>query len=314
MYNPAGRQEQTVTSANNVQYPVATRPIFRNPGDQDSFGRLGYVVHDFLNGEELAQLNGLFDRTVRQQRTTYSHFDKLLYYISIFDQDVEKRKHLNRVVTSMFREKVARLMLDYKIMLCNFMAKQPGGGEIEVHQDFSFVDEDRYTGLNLWVPLEDTDVGNGCFYMVPGSPRALPPSHRSASAPDTLTRYNETLKRYMTPTPVKAGTGLLFDHRLFHYSPSNDSSSWRPAVQLVVIPEEAEPVMLRYDKARDPDNLQVCRIDEAYLTEENIWQPQRELPVVGSKPYVPLPSEAEIVTRIEALRSRLELNEIRRIA
>src|SRR5262249_42191186 len=149
--------------------------------------------------------------------------------------------------------------------------------------------------------------------MLPGSHKVLPPSHRSASAPDTLTRYNETLKRYMIPTPVKAGTGLLFDHRLFHYSPVNDSTRWRPAVQLVVIPQEAEPVIMRYDKAKDPDNLQVCRIDEAYLMEENLWQPQRELPVVGSKPYVPLPSESEIVARVEALRSRLDLTETRRI-
>jgi hypothetical protein len=290
------------------------RPIFRNPEHQASFDRLGYVKHEFLNAEELKELNDLFDKTVRQDRNVFPHFSKLLYYISIFDQDVEKRKTLNQVVTKMFRDKIAPLMHDYRIMLCNFMAKQPGGGEIEVHQDFSFVDEDRFTGFNLWVPLQDTDVGNGCFYMLPGSHKVLPPSHRSASAPDTLTRYNAKLKTYMIPTPVKAGTGLLFDHRLFHYSPVNDSKVWRPAVQLVVIPEEAEPVMLRYDKAKDPHNLQVCRIDEAYLTEENIWQPQRELPVVGSKPYVPLPPESEIVARVEALRARLELNEIRRIA
>jgi ectoine hydroxylase-related dioxygenase (phytanoyl-CoA dioxygenase family) len=289
-----------------------TRPIFRNPAHQASFDRLGYVMHDFLDADELADLNGLFDKTVRQERTTCSHFSKLLYYISIFDQDVEKRKTLNLVVRSMFREKVARLMVDYRILLCNFMAKQPGGGEIEVHQDFSFVDEDRFTGFNLWVPLEHTDEGNGCFYMVPGSHKVLPPSHRSASAPDTLTRYNETLKRYMEPKPVKAGSGLLFDHRLFHYSPSNVSDRWRPAVQLVVIPQEAEPVIMRYDKDRDPDNLQVCRIDEQYLTEENIWQPERELQVVGSKPYVPLPSEGEIVALVESLRARLDTTDTRR--
>lgn len=292
--------------------PVSTRPIFRNPEHQAQFDRLGYVEWEFLSPEELSDLNGLFDKTVRQSRTTYAHFSKMLYYISIFDQDIEKRKMLNLIVKAMFREKVARLMVDYRILLCNFMAKQPGGGEIEVHQDFSFVDEDRFVGFNLWVPLEDANEGNGGFYMVPGSHKVLPPSHRSASAPDTLTRYNETLKRYMTAKPVKAGTGLVFDHRLFHYSPSNESTRWRPAVQLVLIPQEAEPVILKYDKARDPEHLQMCRIDESYLTEENIWQSQRELAIVGAKPYVPLPSETEIVALVESLRADLGRTETRR--
>jgi hypothetical protein len=69
---------------------------------------------------------------------------------------------------------------------------------------------------------------------------------------------------------------------------------------------------MRYDKDRDPDNLQVCRIDEQYLTEENIWQPERELQVVGSKPYVPLPSEGEIVALVESLRARLDTTDTRR--
>jgi hypothetical protein len=282
---------------------VSPRPIFRDPSHQESFDRLGYIRHDFLDREELADLNGHFEKTVRPARNTYPQFSKMLYYISIFDQDVEKRKTLNLVVRAMFRDKVARLMVDYRILLCNFMAKQPGGGEIEVHQDFSFVDEDRFVGFNLWVPLEDADEANGGFYMVPGSHRILPPSHRSATAPDTLTRYNEALKPYMTSIPVKAGSGLVFEHRLFHYSPGNRSNKWRPAVQLVLIPKEAEPVIMRYDKARDPNNLQVCRVDEEYLTSENIWMSQRDLTVVGSKPYHPLPSQAEVVALVESLRA-----------
>jgi len=36
----------------------------------------------------------------------------------------------------------------------------------------------------------------------------------------------------------------LFDHRLFHYSPDNQSDRWRPAVQLVLIPAEADALLL----------------------------------------------------------------------
>jgi hypothetical protein len=282
--------------------PGAPRRIFGDQRVQDSFDRLGYVVADLLDSGERAELLGLFDRTVRGERNTYPNFRSLRYYISIFDQDVDKRKLVDRAAKQIFGDKIERLMLDYRILLCNFMAKEPGGvGEIQVHQDFSFVDEDSYTGFNLWVPLEDTDVGNGCFYMLPGSHRLLR-SSRSASAPDTLTKYNEMLKRYMVPKPIKAGSGILFDHRLFHYSPDNASDRWRPAVQLVLIPKEAEPVMLHYDRERDPEHLLVRRIEEDYLTEENIWNPARELQVVGRKPYIPLPGEAELLGMVERLK------------
>jgi hypothetical protein len=295
-----------------TDHPAYQRTIFRNPEHQEFFKRFGYIITPFLDAAELAGLNDIFERTVLQAHRTYSTFSQLRYYISVFDEDSAKRKAVNATVTSMFRDKVDRLMVDHRILLCNFMAKPPGAGEIEVHQDFSFVDEDQYVGFNLWVPLEDTDERNGCFYMLPGSHLALP-SYRAASVPDTLTKYNQTLKHYMIPTPIKAGHGILFDHRLFHYSPDNASDHWRPAVQLVVIPSQADPVIMRYDKS-EPDRLQVCRLDETYLTEENLWQPTRTLPVVGTKPYIPLPSEPELVALVESLRAALGEPHVRRPA
>ena len=293
-------------------HPAYQRTIFHDPEQQAFFTKFGYVITPYLDPAELAELNAMFEETVRKAHQTYSTFSQLRYYISVFDSDSAKRKTLDARVKGIFGDKVNRLLVDHRILLCNFMAKPPGAGEIEVHQDFSFVDEDRYVGFNLWVPLEDTDERNGCFYLLPGSHRALP-SYRAASVPDTLTKYNQTLKRYMIPTPIKAGHGIIFDHRLFHYSPDNASDRWRPAVQLVVIPSEAQPVMMRYDKA-DPDHLQVCSLDDTYLTEENLWQPTRSLPVVGTKPYIPLPSEDELIKLAASLRAAVDIPEARRPA
>jgi Phytanoyl-CoA dioxygenase (PhyH) len=281
--------------------PGSSRAIFADAEQQASFERTGYVIEDFLGGEERAALLDLFDRTVRRERNTYAFFSSLKYYISIFDTDTAKRKEVDRAVKAIFEKKIERLMRDYRILLCNFMAKQPGGvGEIQVHQDFTFVDEDRFVGFNLWVPLEDTDLQNGCFYMIPGSNRLLR-SYRAASITESLTRYNETLKRYMTPKPIKAGTGIVFDHRLFHYSPENQSDRWRPAVQLVLIPREAQAILLRHDPQKDPGHLVVHGIDEDYLTERNLWEPAADLTVLGTKPFIPLPDEKELLRMVEGL-------------
>jgi len=282
-------------------HPGSGRPIFKDDRRQASFEQVGYVIEDFLDASERAKLLELFDRTVRKERHTYAFFSSLKYYISIFDTDTARRKEVDRAVKAVFQDKIERLMKDYRILLCNFMAKPPGGvGEIQVHQDFTFVDEDRFVGFNLWVPLEDTDLSNGCFYMIPGSNRLLR-SYRAASITESLTRYNESLKPYMTPKPVKAGTGILFDHRLFHYSPENHSERWRPAVQLVLIPKEAQPILLRHDPAKDPAHLLVHGVDENYLTERNLWEPATDLAVLGQKPFIPLPEEKELLRMVEGL-------------
>jgi hypothetical protein len=102
---------------------------------------------------------------------------------------------------------------------------------------------------------------------------------------------------------VKAGTGILFDHRLFHYSPENQSDRWRPAVQLVVIPREAQAIALRHDPQADPEHLLVQRIDEQYLTERNLWEPAPDLEVLGKKPFIPLPEERELLRMVDGLRA-----------
>ena len=108
--------------------------------------------------------------------------------------------------------------------------------------------------------------------MIPGSNRLLR-SYRASSIPDTLTMYNDRLKPYMTPKPLKAGHGIAFDHKLFHYSPDNYSDQWRPAVQLVLVPKESQVVTLHYDRNNDPEHLIVYKVDTEYLTRRSLWQP-----------------------------------------
>ena len=131
------------TPGDGSVHPAYKRTIFRDPEQQAFFTKFGYVITPYLDAAELAELNGLFEQTVRKAHETYSTFSQLRYYISVFDSDSSKRKALDGRVKGIFGDKVDRLMVDHRILLCNFMAKPPGAGEIEVHQDFSFVFGER---------------------------------------------------------------------------------------------------------------------------------------------------------------------------
>jgi ectoine hydroxylase-related dioxygenase (phytanoyl-CoA dioxygenase family) len=278
--------------------------MFRNPEHQEQFDTLGYVVFDFLGAEDVRGLKDLFNDIIGRERDQYEFTKRLTYYISIFDRDVDMKRRVDETITALFKRRVEEILDDYRILYCNFMAKAPGAGEIQVHQDNTFVDEDRFTAFNLWTPLEDTTLENGCFHLIPGSHKLLT-SSRAGSIRNNLTRYNEDVKRYMQPMPLKAGTGIIFDHRLFHYSPDNHSETWRPAAQLVLIPNEAQPVLAYYDEQQDPEHVQLFKIDNTYLIERGLWDRPKDLELLMTKQYIPLPPKEELMGLIDAHVQRL---------
>jgi ectoine hydroxylase-related dioxygenase (phytanoyl-CoA dioxygenase family) len=282
----------------------AVRKIFRNPEHQAQFDDLGYVVFDFLGEEDVRGLKDLFNDIIGRERDQYEFTKKLTYYISIFDRDLNMKRLVDETITARSAQRVGDILDDYKIVYCNFMAKAPGAGEIQVHQDNTFVDEDRFTAFNLWTPLEDTTLENGCFHLIPGSHKLLT-SSRAGSIRNNLTQYNEDIKRYMKPLPLKAGTGIIFDHRLFHYSPDNHSETWRPAAQLVLIPNEAQPVLAYYDQQDDPEHVQLYKIDNTYLIEHGLWERPKDLELMMTKQYIPLLPKDELMGLIDAHVQRL---------
>jgi hypothetical protein len=278
------------------------RGIFRDSGTQAHFDQNGYVCEDFLDPDKIDRLRALYFSTAGKGRETYGFAAPLSYYISVFDKDPEHRRAANDGIRELFVESIERLMIDYRILYCNFMVKEPQGGEIQAHQDFTFVDESRFVAFNLWVPLQDTHLKNGCFHLVPGSNRLLQ-SYRSSTVPDTLAAHNEALKPFMIPLPLAAGRGILFDQKLFHYSPDNESQVPRVAVQLVVIPREAQPLIAYYDR-QSPESVRLLAItDDAYLTNCNLWETPSGLPLIETRPYSKLPDRAALVEMLRRHRS-----------
>lgn len=287
---------QVATSPNAVS---RNQQIFRDAGHQAQFDALGYLAFDFLGDADVRGLRDLFNEIIGRERDQYEFTRQLTYYISIFDRDVAMKRQVDRAITALFEKRVAEILVDYRILYCNFMAKAPGAGEIQVHQDNTFVDEDRFTAFNLWTPLEDTTVENGCFHLIPGSHRLLS-SSRAGSIRNNLTRYNEDIKPYMRPLPLKAGTGIIFDHRLFHYSPDNHSATWRPAAQLVLIPNQAQPMLAYYEEQGDPEHVRLYKIDNTYLIEHGLWEPPQGLELLMEKQYIPLLPKNELLSLLDA--------------
>jgi len=107
------------------------------------------------------------------------------------------------------------------------------------HQDWNIVDESRHRSFNVWVPLVNTDAGNGAIQVIPGSHRWLP-TVRGPNIPCVFRELHEHLRASMTLLPMVPGEVLIYDHRLLHCSGANLSPASRPGAVMGLVQAEAE--------------------------------------------------------------------------
>ena len=117
-----------------------------------------------------------------------------------------------------------------------YIFKQPKiGGEVRWHQDASYLIADEPGVIGFWIAIEDATKGNGCLWMQPGG-HLSPLREIYEVQPDTPTGVLRPLDD--TPWPdeteavaleVSAGSLVMFDDRVPHYSSQNRSDRSRQA-------------------------------------------------------------------------------------
>jgi ectoine hydroxylase-related dioxygenase (phytanoyl-CoA dioxygenase family) len=276
------------------------RTIFRNEENERFFINNGYIVFDLLTEPAVEDIWSFYHEEFKSGREVYPFARSLPYYISIFDQDIDHKKRVDALVSAHVRGKIETLMFDYEIFYSNLMIKFPGDGQIEAHQDFNFVDESKHTAFNLWCPLVDTRRQNGGLFVIPGS-HNLFRTQRGPNIPKALTQYNDMLQRYATMIPLRKGQAIIFDHKLVHYSPPNQTDTIRVAIQSVLKPKEAPALHYIFD---EPANrVRACQIDRKYILENNLWEKDiNTLAEDHSEALIPFPDESEVIDALVKLR------------
>ncbi|MGB6986581.1 MAG: phytanoyl-CoA dioxygenase family protein [Candidatus Aquilonibacter sp.] len=118
-----------------------------------------------------------------------------------------------------------------------YIFKQPQiGGEVGWHQDAAFFDTDPASVTAFWFALEDATRENGCMWVQPGghqSPlRARFIAERGSARLHTIDATPWPTTEDAAPLEVEAGTLVVFDGMLPHYSAPNRSRRSRHAYTL----------------------------------------------------------------------------------
>lgn len=130
-------------------------------------------------------------------------------------------------------------MLDPQIRQSMYIFKQPNiGGVVRWHQDATFFYTTPQSVITFWFAIEDATLENGCLWVEPGGHKS--PLRELFELKDGETEIT-TLDNTPWPTEeqaqsveVKAGSLVLFQGLLPHYSAPNRSSKSRQAYTLHV--------------------------------------------------------------------------------
>ncbi len=213
--------------------PAPSLPrLFTDASHQRRFERDGFVVVDVLDAGDLGRLRATWGRGAH-------HVSEMSFSSTIMSGDADYRRDVHAGVGEVLAPRILPLLVGYRFCLGGFVAKQGGDAQskVELHQDWWFVDEDRFWSLGAWCPLSDVGPENGCLRALPGSHRLnrLPRGYMQDFAYPELAAEIE--ERYLVDVPMRAGQVFFSTQSLFHASPPNRSPAVRVAATGLVIPE-----------------------------------------------------------------------------
>lgn len=214
--------------------------VFKDEQLQMQLNDEGFVILDFLNGDELKNLTDFY---------LTKHPEALNgFYTSTFAKDTEYRKEVDSVIQAQMKRNLENYFFDYKIHCGSFIVK--GADEksvLKMHQDMTLVDESIYTGINIWIPLIDLTTENGAIEVLPRSHRLFK-TYRGASLPDIYDGIESSVHKLMQPCYLRAGQAIVFDQSIIHYSPANKSDKVRPVINTFITYKDACIQICYWDK------------------------------------------------------------------
>ncbi len=121
-----------------------------------------------------------------------------------------------------------------------YLFKQPlVGGEVDWHQDATFLHTDPISVVGLWIALDDATTDNGCLVALPGAHRG--PLRRCFTRDGAMRALDDTPWPDIEPVALEArrGTLIVLDGLLPHASAANRSPHPRHAYSLHIIDADA---------------------------------------------------------------------------
>jgi hypothetical protein len=248
--------------------------------DQQELEKKGYSIFNFPDIKRLDELNHVLSDLMRQKQNP--HAEDQGFYFASFDNASTLRQQVHNIVSAEMQPFIQQYFPEYKPLVANIILKEPGDKEVPLHQDWSFVDENLYSSYAIWLPLEETTRENGGLYVLEGSHHWFN-NYRSTRVNTQAISVFPHVKQHLKFMEIKKGQGVIFNHKLLHYTPPNLTSKNRMVVQTAIIPTLLQP-FFPYRES-DQEDIIVYQVNDPFFINEDIWEKPAKYPVFKVIPY-----------------------------
>lgn len=224
------------------------KTVFHDSLLNQEFKSEGFVViKDFLSNSEVLGLSEYYNEHPAEKNSGF--------HTTLHDSRPDYRESVTNEVNNLFYPKAKALLKDYKPVFSCFTVKEPDTNSgFDLHLDWSMVNEKKFTSITIWSPLTDITDTNGYLWVLPKSHQF---EYTIRGGPGLNLwcnkKPNELNQRFsITKLKLKKGDAVIYDHRLFHGSPANQTENRRIAINYSSIPIHAESLHYQFT-----DNCQV---------------------------------------------------------
>lgn len=291
--------------------------IFKDDKLQQEIERNGFISVPFLTDAEKDELMSFYQEN--------PYVTESSYHSTVLSDDISYRQKVHNKIKEVFSRALDNIFLpEYRFLFGSFTVKENGeDSQWAVHQDWTFVDERKFSSVGVWCPLIDVNYDNGCLGVVRGSHNFF----YNVRGTNTISEYssvaNDIEKKYLTFVPVKAGHAVIFYNSLIHYSPPNVTKDLRVTGNCVMIHKEAQPVHIFRDRNWPEDEVEPFAIDTDFLIHNNYMaaaRPERGTSLGRKKlkieeltgnqmRYLAHKHSYSVIERVKALFEKTELPE-----
>ncbi|HWB62930.1 MAG TPA: phytanoyl-CoA dioxygenase family protein [Chitinophagales bacterium] len=233
--------------------------LLNNQQFDKEFAEKGYLVIDFLSPVEVEACRALFNELDPHVESAF--------YSSIDSTDLTYREKVHHKLEELLQPKVDKLFNQMKVLVYTFIVKRPGEKSmVNLHLDDIHTNQEKFTAINFWFPLIDTNIQNGCLHVLPYSHK-LPYVQRAFGLDFRYNYIWNDIAPLMKPIFSTAGQAIIYNDRLIHSSPANLSGAIRPAVVFGLIPEEAPMEAAIKHKDLNTDEIEYFSVDRDFWLE-----------------------------------------------
>ncbi|MFT4646538.1 MAG: hypothetical protein ACI8ZX_002969 [Planctomycetota bacterium] len=238
----------------------------------------GFVSLPCLNKNSIKSLLNFYQTNTKEALSGF--------HPTMFHENLNYKKQVNELILSNLNNFFSlNINLNYKSLYGNFMVKESGDqSDMKLHQDWSYVNEDKEKSFAIWIPLIDLNSQNGALSVIPKSHKL----RNNKRGPGFFCPFEnwqeEIIEKYGLPLYLKAGEAVIWDHKLAHFSPPNLSNEKRIAITAIITPKNT-PIYHFY-KPNHEMIIETYEVNQAFFMSYQIQNGPNQN-YISKEPYSP---------------------------